>query len=231
MRDLCILFLHHKAHDRLTEHNYRLLKRRTSSTVVPLTFNQGLQDKVVISKDLCPVDTSNEWRAADALVWGWFNSTHRIDANRYFIYEYDMACLKSPEEFLQEVWNEDVTGSVIQTPKSNPDWPWFTDEQSAPLGAKDRAGITPFAGVMLSYDAMRAMSELAKAPEYREAYCELRVGTLALRSGFKPVPLRHNSHMYIDWTPVTPNGPGIWHKVTDLWDINNYGIPYKVGGY
>jgi hypothetical protein len=125
--------------------------------------------------------TDDKWRSCDSIIYRWF-SERKLDAKRYIIYEWDMYGSQSVPEFYESVWNVDVACVAPQTPHVNPSWYWFREVSRLGELAPFAAGLAPWAGVLLSARALRAMCE---GPFLPDVACELRAGTLANHAGFE----------------------------------------------
>ena len=219
MSELCCLFLHHLPLDTGATLKHHQEAQKHCPTVVPLSFQT-----VKVSKE--------GWRGAyyvDILVYEWFRQT-QPNHERYFLMEYDTEMTMPPKEFYCGEWDKPIVGSVIIHPLSDApvtlnyptkqrDWGWFWIWLKTELGEAEYAklkpnlrGITPISGILLSHEALSAMTKLFfDTPWMSGVFCECRIGTLAKLAGYEPVSGTTSKNIWCDF--VSPNGPGIWHKV------------------
>ncbi len=98
-------------------------------------------------------------------------------------------------------------------PETDPDWPWFREIERPELYGDSLLGMCPLCGILLSFNALRAIVRLALAPLYTMLFSECRIGTLARTVGIEPALIRPDAEHYISWQPRLPSGPGVWHPV------------------
>jgi len=213
MNPLCILFLHHQD-DILTNYHYNLIKQFNPATpVIALTFNLGLSHAIKLSIPLPTVRLRAEWRDVDKLIYAWFLSQETIVAERYLILESDTLCNMPAQEFYSSVWDKPSSGACIRTLKTNPKL-WILREIKQPhLYNGFLLAVTPICGILLSYEAIKAIALLSQDPKYDPLFSETRIGTLLAESNNVPTVIFPRIDHYISWRPREPKGPGIWHSV------------------
>jgi hypothetical protein len=221
MIPLCILFLHHNE-NALTRHHYALIKQFHPATpVVPLTFNLGLTEAITLSVSFPKEQDRPEWRNVDRLIYKWFMSDVKIEAERYLILEGDALCSMPAIEFYSEVWDKPASGAQIRTLKTNPKL-WVLREVKHPeIYNGCLQALTPICGIMLSHDALTAIVTLSQDPNYDCLFSEVRIGTLLAVTDYMPALICSLIDQYISWNKRTPIGPGIWHAVKQIYPVNS----------
>ena len=206
MNELCILFLNH-ANDRITQKHLALIKEKHPSVpVVPLTFGRGVAGSIQVPAKLPLIDRT-EWRNCDQLVYHWFRSPEKIDAQRYLILEWDCLCSAAAVDFFSEAWDKPATGARILCGPATIPAAWGNT-----TGVKFFA-ISPINGILLSKLALAAISELAQNPIYGHLISDARIGSLLALSGFEPVKSFSGIEGYNSPSLKTPIGAGFWHSV------------------
>jgi hypothetical protein len=209
---LCILFLHH-ADDELTRFHADLIQRLNPGVpFVPLTFDRGLPQALRFEMPA----VTDQWHDNDLLVYAWFLSPHRLEAERYLVVEYDTFCTVPFHEFYAHVWNKPVACARVLTPQKNPNWWWFrTIKDRSPFG-ENLFGMSPISGILLSRAALELIAENGLNQTYRPLLSECRIGTLVRSVHITPVLIRPDAASFITWKPLEPAGAGIWHPVKSI---------------
>jgi predicted O-methyltransferase YrrM len=217
MIPLCILYLHH-ADDDLTRYHHGLIRYTNPTTpIVPLTFNKGLGNAIRMPASLIHGEPRAEWHNVDQLVYRWFGSDSRIDAERYLILESDTHCNIPVRDFYATVWDMPASGALVQTLDENTRLGIFAGVPDPPSYNGAILALTPVCGTMLSYDALSAISPLAQDSLYASLFSEVRLGTMLGAAGFSPVPIFPSVNKYISWARRVPIAPGIWHAVKKMY--------------
>lgn len=162
------------------------------------------------------------WRNADLALYQWY-TRRKEQAKRWVILEWDVLCTVGVREFYAEVWDADLAAVNVKRRESSPDWVFFSASELGKLPARFRpfaTGVTPLAGLLISDRALSSVVEvIAGEAGFRDSFCELRLGTAAVASGFVPVelPASAKATLQDDHTFAVESieGKGIWHKVKD----------------
>jgi hypothetical protein len=209
---LCILFLHH-SNDDLTRFHAELIQHLNPDTpFVPLTFDRGLRNALRFEMP----EVTDQWHDNDLLIYAWFLSPHRLDAERYLVVEYDTYCTAPFREFYAGVWDQPVACARVVTLEKDPKWWWFrTIQDRTPFG-KHLMGMSPICGILFSRAALEKIAPNGLSPTYRPLLSECRIGTLVCAAQFMPALIRPDAALFITFQPVIPKGEGIWHPVKSI---------------
>ena len=209
MNELCILFLHF-GNDAVTQKHLALIRENNPGVpVVPLTFDDGVADAVVVPVKLPKIERT-EWRNCDQIIYKWFLSPVRVEAKRYLILESDCLCTMSAREFCAEAWDKPASGARVQRS------PAFVPRSWSPKAEVKFCSLSPLCGVLLSHAALAAVSTRAENTLFDTTYCEVRIGTLLAIAGFEAVQSFEGAETFQNGISVTPDRPGIWHPVKTL---------------
>lgn len=207
MLDHLVLFNYHR-NDEITRFHFQ--KFLEAGPTIPLTCNyQGEPlPKSVDVKD-CPSfwDCSNPWASIDTQIYKWAKSSHFIEAKRYIIAEWDCLLIGSLQEFYGELWNTSVVCNFLK--RRGPDkWFWFKE--------KGNIGVVPLAGILLSNEALKAISKEVEKPEYKTRFCEGRLGSAAFNLGFEIKELRKEGFLHGSRAGKPfPNEEGLYHPIKE----------------
>jgi hypothetical protein len=209
---LCILFLHHSDDD-LTHFHAELIQRLNPGVpFVPLTFDRGLPNALRFKMP----EVTDQWHDNDLLIYAWFLSPHRLDAERYLVVEYDTYCTVPFREFYAGVWDQPVACARVVTLQNDPKWWWFRAIQDRTPFGENLMGMSPICGILLSWVALKTIAPDGLSPTYRLLLSECRIGTLVRAAQFTPALICPDAASFITFQPVIPKGGGIWHPVKTI---------------
>jgi len=203
MTHSCILWLYHRDDDVTREHLWRCRYFNPDIAVVPLTFGAH----------------TAPWRNEEAnhildLGFRWFASDRRIEADRYFFFEWDTLLRESVKVFYRSCWDDPVAVPQIFTPKSYPGWSHFPPVMTFDLYPLGVQGFSPHCGIMLTRDVMKACSERYQEKRFATLHGECAAGCMVLDAGFPSVEIFPKAHHFISCAPVaTDREAGIWHPI------------------
>ena len=219
--ELCILFIHH-TDDAVTQNHLALMEKLNPGTpVVPLAFTKGLTHAKLMPNIVLPAKAANQephgnfnsqWFHLDRLLYEWFLSPDRIEADRYLLLEWDTFCTVPAKEFYKPCWDKPAAGAQIHQ-FSNAGWTWFQSFDWRKRYGKHLNGISPTCGVMFSHKALNDVATLAKDPAHHDLFCETRLGTMLSMTGHQPSVIFPGVSKYIACVWRKPRGDGIWHSV------------------
>ena len=217
--DTCVLFLHHLDDDITRRHFDLICQHNPLAAVVPLCWqgSSHLQESIEVALPSMDEGPRPLWRNCDRMIYNWFQSINRINADRYIIIEWDTLVSQPFSEFYSPAaWNSRFAAAFVHRPQEIPDpyWWWYelSDFQWQALGPFIR-GLIPISGVLIERLLLESMSEASKLSVFSGIFCEARIATLAAYCGVEPIELRPNAAAWIQSKDVTPKGPGVWHRV------------------
>lgn len=218
MDDYAILFMYYGAalRDVLTANLSRLRRLNPGASIIPLIHDGDpfVAGSVDVRRYPCPWDTTDAWASCDTMLYRWFPD-RAVRARRYVVCEWDTYATVSIPEFYAGVWDADVAAVEVVTREDAPDWLWFRYIPWLGALADYASGLTPFSGTLFSAAALEA---ICRGPIIRDAFCELRVATLANHAGLTLTPMPF-ARGYISHDPTrikVSAAPGIYHPVKAL---------------
>lgn len=133
-------------------------------------------------------NSKQAWLSTDLSMFYWYIKNGIFQrSERYVLVEWDCWCDCSLEEYFGRVWDCNLVVPSIKYPERD-DWYWFSTVNQLPEHARPYAvGITPFCGILISNEAMQAISHEIIKPEYVNLNSELRLGTIATMLNFDPI--------------------------------------------
>jgi hypothetical protein len=218
MKDLCILFPHHKKDD-VTKHNLFLMKKyNPHDDVIPihgfecdsLPESTNVSD-VSLSLGFVKLMSSNPfWYFCDELLYKAFIKFPNY--KRYIWLEWDTYCTQSVREAYADVWHSPAICKDFLNPIDNPTWGWWRDKCFIP--DTELRGCAPMAGFMASNTAM---CDIIDNLPRQHIFSELRLGTALYRAGINPTLFPEALRKTIGSTKRQPkNTPGIYHAVKTI---------------
>ncbi|HEX8325161.1 MAG TPA: hypothetical protein VF595_14760 [Tepidisphaeraceae bacterium] len=246
MHDLAAIFLHH-ADDATTRNNLACVRHYNPGVpVVPLS-NWGVtlpggfhpRDMTRGWRRLLPafrgrglagawrryrldLDKAWVWRNVDLATYLWIAWPGRpIQARRWVILEWDVYCNTALANWYAPNWNDAVASTSIQLPGRNDDFYFFNDRERSAVPAAYRASFmatNPWAGMMLSDEALTAVAQRVRQSNWCNGFCELRVATAARSLGYEPAVLRNplaarTLRAPTQFTLADIDVPSVWHRV------------------
>lgn len=190
MEECVILFLHHN-HDEITKYNLESFKKYNPYfKVVALSPNSSPKSKFWLY--------DNMWMHNDTMIYDWLDSDDFIDAKKYCWFDWDTQCKQSVDEYYNDSWNADITGTNIFTPKLHSSWQWFhhaKKKQELNKYHDKFLGITPFCGILMSKEALlTSVNQIKKENNlWKDQMNELRLPTCSNICGFQYKELNRNS--------------------------------------
>jgi hypothetical protein len=222
--DFCILFAYHKV-DALTRHHLELLKQHNpEAPIIPVTDDVAahLEGGVDVMNFPDHWPKANPWRRCDTMLYRWFLNRN-LTAERYVWLEYDVLCTTSIRDAYAEVWDADVACKHYRLPTHRPDgqrseadWFWFSEINRLPeADRRFAAGLAPLACTMFSH---RGLELITQNVTTNDVFCELRIGTAALKSGLRVQQFSSSLGAGIQWNAhgSVPTGKGVFHAVKTL---------------
>jgi hypothetical protein len=218
MDEYAILFLYYGGapRDVLAANLSRLRGLNPGASIIPLIHDGDpfVHGTVDVRRYPCPWDATDAWASCDTMIYRWFPE-RAVRARRYIVCEWDTYATISVPAFYANVWDADVAAVEIVSRQETPDWLWFRYIPWLGALAEHATGLTPFSGTLFSAAALEA---ICGGPVIRDAFCELRVATLATHAGVTLTPMpfarRFISH---DRSRISvSDAPGIYHPVKEL---------------
>jgi len=216
-RELGILFLYHKTCD-VTERNLESLER-SGHLVIPISMERGAYfssgywlEQTPFWGDLTGYDPRRCWYNMDACYYEYYRRRNE-NCKRWLLAEWDVLCKGRVEDFYGNLWDEDFVAATIHPPEGSR-WHWFKEVESLPYYMRGRAfGASPLAGVLLSDDCME---RIVRESWRIDAFCELRIATLARFAGLLPIR-NPRARGKLKWRPSpVVDGDGLWHPVKEM---------------
>ena len=230
MNELGIIFQYH-LNDAVTNRNLEVLRR--SNPGVPIVLiNVQDDDGQSIPGSIKAVDCGplgqrwskysagqDRWRNCDMPFLAWYSSTLRtISCRRWILLEYDVYCSMSLLDFIKPTLHADVVAPTIPMQSREPTWNWFDEIPRFPLKMRPFAcGLVPLVTTILSDAAISKIARFYLDNEI-DAFCEIRLGTVAAYVGFTSVPNSHPAARNISWcgSPKITDEQSIWHPVKTI---------------
>lgn len=205
MKELIILMSWHKEADpgkiAAFEENYSSFK----------TYNPGVEIITVMNYFTEP---KRAWLSTDLVLFNWYINNHECyPARRYLLIEWDCWCDCKIEDYFSRVWDCNLVVPTVKYPERD-DWYWFQTINQLPQESRVYAtGISPLCAILISDEAMDAISKEINKPEYESLNSEIRFGTIATMLNYDPVvnPVYNRS---IGWrfpSPFDNKIPGLHH--------------------
>lgn len=217
------IFIHHK-NDEVTRHHWRLAQDHSESAIAVsatherMEGQQSIYDYPEAARRLAThVDKNPSLRArsTDLILIEWFKAA-KPEGDSFFIAEWDTLISMPVAEFVKPVATCPLSAATTRFPNREPEWSWFKELRSLPAEIQSHAcGVMPFLCIHVS---RHALSTIANAyPSPGTANSELRFGTVANASGFRPVH-NPNAGPEITWKPLSMFGAGrtIYHPVKHM---------------
>lgn len=217
----CILFLHHNS-DPLTQHHFHLLRKHNSAPIVPVHLGQvgHLADAVDLGgiNDEFRYET-DAWKFLDVMLYRFFRR-HIVEAERYFVVEYDCRCTRSFEEQYESVWDADAACPFLEFPNCWNHYYWFCElHKLVPHMRAAMSAASPVCGFMAQRRVLeRICNESGAIPA--GIYCEVRLATAVRAAGFaiRTLPNPLSRQMTCDFNRIVGDVavPGIYHPIKVL---------------
>jgi hypothetical protein len=209
MFEACILFADYK-NDEVTRKHLDVIRELNPYPVIAVRDQSDDGTKGPIR----PLHYENPWRGADSLIYTWF-AQREFDAARYIFLEWDCLMTLPVREYYADVWEVDAAARIFATPDTHRHWRWFEEIDRLPVDLRpSAAGLIPLNGILLSHDAMLALTTQPLPPEI---FCELRLGTLLRAKGIDAVPLPSergaNNSFASELIHYDPAMPDLYHPI------------------
>jgi hypothetical protein len=154
----------------------------------------------------------------DQLLVDWFLTT-TVKAKRYILFEYDTLCTAPVESIFKNVWNEHAAAARVFYNSKDPWWWGFTEflKTIPPEYHKYAAGLVPINGVLISHQAFTCLAN--NHDKLKTLYCEMRIGTILQKEGFKLNEVSKEFQMNNHWKPESiklSKKPGLYHPVKSV---------------
>jgi hypothetical protein len=198
--DCCILFIYHRTNEVTRRHLELAKEHNPDIPIIPLSdVEDGFPGTI---KATGRWKIFHPWKHVD---YNWYEN-HRIEAERYIIFEWDCLCNTSVRSFYEPVWDCDLAVSKIST--MNDGWWWFKEyERVKPLTP---CGAIPIAGSLIS---KRLLDKISEGPVLQNVFCELRLGSLAVGYNAKIGLMPCGDNMLLARSEDECVNPGVYHPV------------------
>lgn len=246
MHDVAVLFIHH-ADDPTTRNNLAAVRHYNPGVpVIPVsnwgvTLPDGHHSREMIagwSKLLPPyrgrglrglwrrfkldLDRGWIWRNVDLIAYLWITWNNRpIEARRWVVFEWDIYCNTNLREWFGASFDGDLVTSFLQKPGPGHPFPHFNQGEVAIIPEPLRPhmmGANPWAGILMSDKALKAIAERVRQTQYAHAFSEVRVATVAQSLGLELTrnvnpQARHTLSSVATFTMDDIDKPSVWHRV------------------
>lgn len=163
-------------------------------------------------------DPRQEWRHCDWLGYAWTLS-RRASCRRWLFAGWDVYSTMPVREFLGPVWDSPLAAVEWFRPDKDK-WHWFREGAAPGSDPSLLRGLCPVCFYLCSDRAARAIADLALARRGWDAFCELRLGTLARAAGLE-ADVIPGARATVSWRREgwKVEGRGVWHPVKSLEEV------------